>query len=246
MSRRLPALIVLVWLVGVGCDPAASSRHSPRPATTHQIASFVARAEGGERGTYAATYRVILLPRPSAHRVSVSVVAAQVDDKAFSYEENGTGTRGNVTGSALYWWFDRTRKAHLYNARRGIYQCERVRRAWTCQNDDKLNGNGMSMLMAGYPEEGFVRGLTNAVQYYTRTYHELAYLVRSGRHAKVLSCLYFGKDYSRRHVCLDSHRLVAAYSIPLEASTNGTSYVNRPEFHDCSGHWVTASSLALF
>lgn len=203
-------------IFGGGKVSAVSTRSrdvfAARRATASQIRSFVEKAEHGGGPTWTAAYQmtVAITSHRSRH---MTLVAAQENNRRFTYQERGPGGRGDLDA---FWWPRKSANLPLL-----IYLCDRslTDGRWTCENMDKP-GNGPGLLMDGYPKEAFFFGLENAVYEYPR-----AFLVRERFHGNRLLCLDF--DSMRRpvaRVCLDSRNLVARYAVPISVSTNGTNY----------------------
>jgi len=109
----------------------------------------------------------------------VTVVAAQLSDDVFTYQESGPGSpsRSNFKNYEVFWGLRRVRLANCIRPARRV--------PWSCFNDDDFLGGGEAMLLGGYPQGGFVFGLRNAVYDYTVSQgplpqgvsHEKAYLL---------------------------------------------------------------------
>jgi hypothetical protein len=219
----------------VGAGRSSTSGGRGHLATPAQLHSFISRADRGVTGAFAATYQVTALVS-NGHMISARIFAAQRPPDVFSYQVTPELLWPAIGGSRTetFWAWSGSGKHALANAAPGIYVCNRAakRAAWSCGNDSNDLMGGQSMILDNYPPYGFNQSLQDATYNYTSlppatplVPHERAYLTTMSWRGQNLSCLDFG-SVSRpvAYACLNSHDLIALYSLPLRAGVGDLQY----------------------
>lgn len=243
--RRLGWLGAIVVIVGasagiyevVGTGRPSTGTGRGHLATRAQLRSFIGRAERGTTGAFVASYQVTAwADNANGRLVSTRITAAQLETGVFSYQETPQLSWPAVRGgrTETFWAWVGAGKHTLANAGPGIYVCSRgsKRGSWSCANDSGDLMGGQSTILDNYPPYGFELNLQNAIYNYTSEPRldpnfpqERAHLTTISWRGQTLTCFEFGSvTRPVAYACLDSHNVVARYSLPRAAGVGDLRY----------------------
>jgi hypothetical protein len=235
-ARRTRTLLlpVLLLLSVLGLAACGSSGRSIAGASSHSsgttaqslgtsssgaITSFIARAQRGLNGTFAATYEVNAPFRSRAARLAHVVVARLANSRIFYRQTpalSGDGMGQVKRTPHSFEVFERPNSDYL-----GIFSCTQaeVSSPWACVGPyTGIGMGGMEALMDPYPPQALELGLENASAAYTgkmATDPEPTRLLWRQLDSHRVQCIDFGETARLLgSVCLNQQGLVASYDLP--------------------------------